>query len=408
MHRFSVLDLYAGSGGLSLGFSMARSPGFIFELAVANDIDRNAISTYKKNHPSVNTVLGDLALENTKKEISRTVEKTTGRRTVDLVIGGPPCKGFSSANRMTRNNLNPLNDLALHFATMVGRMNPFAFVMENVPGMTSLQGGRILDAVTDKLYKKGYKNVEYFVLNSADYGVPQRRKRMFLIGSKSQSRVEPPKKTHRAPEDAGMDTTLEPYVTAGDAIGNDLPAIPAGSVSPSSDKYTCAPKTELQDYLRLNAKSVKNHFATVSNDLVIKRFKHVPRGGNWLDVPERLMKAKGKYKNLNNMHSIIYRRLNPKEPSVTVTNFRKAMLIHPTQHRLLSVREAARIQTFPDRYEFEGKLGSMQQQVSDAVPVKLAESVANAVLVHMKAHVQYAKTKPRLARQISQICRRSQ
>lgn len=395
MHRLSVLDLYSGPGGLSLGFSRAKSTGFGFMIAVASDMDRDAIATYKKNHPGTHAVLGDLTAEETKVKISRAVEKLTGRKTVDLVIGGPPCKGFSSANRMTRNNSNPLNDLALHFAEMVERMNPFAFVMENVPGMISLQSGRILDAVKEKLREQDYENTDHFVLNSADYGVPQKRQRMFLMGSKSRVRMGPPEKTHGELDDVRTDPTLKPYVTAGDAIGDDLPAIPECTAFPPSDEYTGVPKTEMQSYLRSGTRRAKNHCTTVSRSLTVRRFRHVPQGGNWLDIPEHLMKVEGKYENLDNMHSIIYRRLNPAEPSVTVTNFRKAMLIHPVQNRLLSVREAARIQTFPDRYEFEGRLGSIQQQVSDAVPVKLAEAVANTVLAHMKSHIRYAEVRSR-------------
>ena len=386
MHQFSVLDLYAGSGGLSLGFSRARSPGFRFRIVVANDKDRDAVATYEKNHAGTNTVLGDLTSEAVKRKITRAVEETTNRKTVDLVIGGPPCKGFSSANRMTRDDSNPLNGLASHFAEMVRRMEPFAFVMENVPGMLSLRGGRILETVKDDLHKHGYENTDYYVLNAADYGVPQKRLRVFLMGSKSPMCIKPPKKTHGTLKDTRLDPALKPYVTAGDAIG-DLLDIPDG--------MACVPEAEIRDALRRNWKRQKNHRATVSSKLVVERFRHIPQGGNWRNIPEELMKAGGKYRNLDNMHSMIYKRLDPKEPSVTVTNFRKAMLIHPWQDRLLSVREAARIQTFPDYYEFEGGLASMQQQVSDAVPVNLAESVANAVLVHMKAHVRYARAELR-------------
>ena len=145
----------------------------------------------------MNAILGDLTTEEAKVEIACAVEKATNCKTVDLVIGGPPCKGFSSANRMTRDDSNPLNNLALYFAEMVRRMNPFAFVMENVPGMLSLHGGRILGAVKDDLRKQGYENTDHCVLNAADYGVPQKRMRMFLMGSKSQMRIEPPKKNAR-------------------------------------------------------------------------------------------------------------------------------------------------------------------------------------------------------------------
>ena len=400
MPRFTVLDLYSGPGGLSLGFSKAKSPGFEFRTVAANDVDQNAVATYKKNHPGVNTVLGDLTSEDIKKDIVRTVEKVTGRTTVDLVIGGPPCKGFSSANRMTRNDSNPLNNLALHFAEMVERTDPYAFVMENVPGMLSLHGGRILEDVEERLRSHGYNNTDHCVLDSADYGVPQRRRRLFLMGSKSPFHIVPPKKTHGPPEEDGADLALKPYMTVGDALGRDLRAIPGGMASPPLAGYACAPETELQADLRCDSKGVRNHCATVSSDLVVRRFRHVPQGGNWRNIPRNLMRAEGKYKNLDNIHNIIYRRLNPKEPSVTVTNFRKAMLIHPTQDRLLSVREAARIQTFPDWYEFEGVLCSVQQQVSDAVPVKLAESVANAMLTHMASNIQSVSVGHQQARRV--------
>ena len=376
LHQFSVLDLYAGAGGLSLGFSKAGSPGLGFRVVVASDKDRNAVATYGRNHPQTNAIAGDLTSDSVKGRICRAVEQATSRKTVDLVIGGPPCRGFSFANKVTRDDSNPLNHLPLQFAEMVGRIDPFAFVMENVPGMISLRGGRILEKVKDSLRGYGYKNIRHYVLNAADYGVPQKRLRMFLIGSKSQACVKPPKETHGAPEDARSNPSLEPYVTAGEVIGG-LPRIPEGAAFPSHART--------QD-VRGPGNGVKNHRATASSDLVVRRFRYVPQGGNWRSIPKALMKVGGRYKNLSNVHSTMYKRLDPGKPSVTVVNFRKTMLIHPLQNRVLSVREAARIQTFPDDYEFEGGLHSMQQQVSDAVPVKLAESVANAVLAHMVEH----------------------
>ena len=386
-HQFSVLDLYSGPGGFSLGFSMARSLGFSFKIVAANDVDPNAIATYKKNHPKVNAIHGSLTSEGVKERIIRTIGSETGRKTVDLVIGGPPCKGFSVANKMTRDNTNELNYLAMHFVEMVKRTRPFAFVMENVPGMLSLRGGEILDTVKGELVKEGYENTTHYILDASDYGVPQKRKRMFLIGSLSSEPISMPKKTHGTIHDVQSNPALEEYVTAGDAI-SDLPIIPKGKAFALTDEYACDPKNPFQDELRRDNRVVKNHRATVSNSLVVKRFQHVRQGGNWRNIPKKLMRAEGKYLNLDNMHSMIYKRLDPDKPSVTVTNFRKAMLVHPTQNRLLSVREAARMQTFPDYYEFEGGMNSMQQQVSDAVPVKLARSVANAMLAYMKSRVQ--------------------
>ena len=126
------------------------------------------------------------------------------------------------------------------------------------------------------------------------------------------------------------------------------------------------------------------HVTTKNSELVLKRIHEVPAGGNWKDIPRELMQVDGKYEKIHKAHSMIYRRLIKTEPSVTITNFRKGMIIHPTEHRLFSVREAARIQTFPDSYKFEGGLSSMQQQVSDAVPVFLAKKVAEAVLAHLE------------------------
>ena len=135
--------------------------------------------------------------------------------------------------------------------------------------------------------------------------------------------------------------------------------------------------------MRAKSRSVLNHVVTANAPLVTERMKTVPPGGNWRNVPVELMKVNGKYDRLDLAHSMIYKRLLKNRPSVTITNFRKAMIIHPMQHRLLSVREAARIQTFPDHFEFRGGISNMQQQVSDAVPVMLAKSVGDAVLSHI-------------------------
>ena len=308
--------------------------------------------------------------------------KKTGRSTVDVVIGGPPCKGFSLENKITRNMQNPLNHLVNHYLEMVKRVNPTAFIMENVPGLIAMNDKKFVKSLIQKFKSHGYLNTTSWLLNAADYGVPQFRKRAFVIGSKSNIPIIKPKKTHGTIQEKKINNSLKPYMTLMDAI-SDLPKITPGSAYSSNDNYVSEPKNQFQNKIRKKSRIVKNHIITINKPLIIERIKHVPSGGNWKNIPERLMKVDGNYNKLELAHSMIYKRLLKFEPSITITNFRKGMIIHPSQHRLLSVREAARIQTFPDHFEFKGGLSNMQQQVSDAVPTHLAKAVGNVVLSHL-------------------------
>lgn len=386
MQPFTVLDLYSGPGGLSKGIMNSKFKDLSFDVIVATDYDYNAGETYMANHPTVDFVLGDISLEKTKNKILKTIKNNVGSSKVDVVIGGPPCKGFSKANTLTRNKSNPLNNLPFEFIEMVKKTKPFAFVMENVPGMLSLNDGKVVKNILDNFYQLGYDNTTCWLLDAADYGVPQFRKRTFIVGSKNNSTpLLKPKITH------GADNSLNPHVPLSDAL-SDLPYIPPGKSIPTLPLYRDIPKNKFQAKLRKNLKLVKNHKSTISSDLILRRFKTIPQGGNWKNIPKHLIQVNGKYKNLKNTHGMIYRRLLSSVPSVTITNFRKAMLIHPTQNRLLSVREAARIQTFPDNYVFKGPLHSMQQQVSDAVPLQLSTAVGNSLLKHLHYSLQQIST----------------
>ena len=381
---FNGLELCSGPGGLSEGFMNARYSNSKFFIAVANDADENVSRTYTSNHRNTAFVLGSLISEKTKKNIENAIEDTVGISNLDIVIGGPPCQGFSHANKKTRIISNPLNRLALDFFEMVRRVKPFSFVLENVPGILSMQNGKVIDKIIQNFQSLGYSNTEYWILNAADYGVPQKRKRVFVVGSKNPKKIIPPKPTHDK-------VKSKEYVTVWEAL-SDLPIIHSGEKISSSVKYRHEAKSNLQKELRNRSNIIKNHIVTASNNTVIKRFRCVPQGGNWQDIPKKKMSAKGQYKNMNSTHSGIYKRLSANEPSVTITNFRKSMLIHPTQNRLLSVREAARLQTFPDTFEFHGTLSSMQQQVSDAVPVNLAMAVAKSMLKHMEISLLNIRT----------------
>ena len=368
----TVLDLFSGPGGMSCGIMNAGDHHAGFEVVVANDNDAAVRSTYERNHPDTKFVFGSIAEEKTKADILSSIREQTGRFGVDLVVGGPPCKGFSFENKMTRNMDNPMNHLVMHYVDMIERTRPAAFVMENVPGILAMRGGEVVSTLIQKFRSMGYENAEAWLLNAADYGAPQLRKRTFIVGSRSKEPIRPPKKSR----------TPATYVPLADAIG-DLPKILVGNVSPITDSYACKPKNNFQRSMRAKSRKVVNHIVTKNTPLVTARIKEVPPGGNWNNIPVELMKINGKYARLNLVHSMIYKRLLNDRPSVTITNFRKAMIIHPTQHRLLSVREAARIQTFPDHFEFMGGISNMQQQVSDAVPVILARSVGDAVLSHL-------------------------
>ena len=380
-HDLTVLDLFSGPGGMSQGIKEAKNYNFRFNVIVANDYDKAVRLTYAKNHDDVEFVSGSIVEEETKKDIISAILKATGRSTVDMVVGGPPCKGFSLENKMTRNMKNPMNHLIMHYVEMVRRTKPVAFVMENVPGIFAMRHGKIIQTLIQRFQDMGYHNADAWLLNAADYGIPQARKRAFVVGSKSKIPLSRPIKTHGTKDEVKKDHTLLTRTSVADAL-NDLPRISMGKTCALSDMYAKDPQCEFQRHMRKKSHRVTNHVVTKNTPLVTKRIRTVPSGGNWNNIPVTLMKVRGQYKNLD-AHSMIYRRLVKNEPSITITNFRKAMIIHPTQHRLLSVREAARIQTFPDHFEFEGGISNMQQQVSDAVPVQLAKKVGEVMLHHL-------------------------
>lgn len=396
---FTGLELCSGPGGFSEGFMSAKHNNSEFFIAVANDVDENVSNTYMHNHPGTEFVLGSIISEKTKKNIQNAIKKTTGFSSVDIVIGGPPCQGFSHANKKTRIASNPLNRIALDFFEMVRRVNPFAFVLENVPGILSMQNGKVINKIIQNFQDLGYANVDYWVLDAANYGVPQKRKRVFVVGSKNPTKIQIPEQIHSSQEPTYKNQIIQnhKYLTVWDAL-SDLPIIKPGKKYSVALTYKHNFQNKFQKKIRNGSRIVKNHVVTVNKKEVIHRFSYVPQGGNWQNIPDKIMTQHGQYKDMKNTHSGIYRRLSPREPSVTITNFRKSMLIHPTQNRLLSVREAARLQTFPDTFEFYGPLSSMQQQVSDAVPVNLAKAVAKAMLSHMEkslCHTEISKTRRR-------------
>jgi DNA (cytosine-5)-methyltransferase 1 len=301
--------------------------------------------------------------------LQKEVVKKTGRG-IDVVMGGPPCQGFSRANMRTRSSSNPLNKLVSHFIRAVKGLKPHVAVLENVADLEIFQNRRFVEKLKSQFENTGYQ-VECRVLTASDFGVPQRRRRFFLIAVRDGLPILFPKAT----------VSQDSYITVWDSI-SDLPKLTNGNRV--DDLAYCRNKhlTHYQIMMRKRTNGkVRNNYVSENSDLVIQRYAYIPQGGNWRDIPDHLM---DNYKDKHRCHNYIYRRLREEETSIVITHFRKSMLIHPKQDRGLSVREAARIQSFPDHFIFKGPLISQQQQVANAVPPLLAKAVAQSVKKMLK------------------------
>jgi DNA (cytosine-5)-methyltransferase 1 len=248
--------------------------------------------------------------------------------------------------------------------------------MENVSGMETFEQGSVRDELLENFKKLGYESVS-LILNAADFGVPQNRKRIFFIGNRvghTMSFVDQIKKT-----------SISKPVTVHNAI-SDLPPLENGHLVCKMPYNGRKRKlTAYQSSMRRGMNgSVRNNLVTKNQDLAVKRFKHIGQGENLIALAQRTPKLVANYSKIENCHNWIYLRLPWKRPSVTLNNFRKNMLIHPVQHRGLSVREAARLQSFPDKYVFHGSIGSQQQQVANSVPPLLSKAIASKIIKAMR------------------------
>jgi DNA (cytosine-5)-methyltransferase 1 len=348
------IDLFAGAGGMSLG---ARLAGINVLLAV--ELDRHAAQTYAANHIGTQVFNDDIRRLTTPK-----LRDIFSDRSPTVVFGGPPCQGFSYSNQRTRSPENPENWLFLEFLRIVKVVMPDWVVFENVKGIVDTADGIFLHQVLDRLERLGY-TTRHGLLNAMYFGVPQNRARFFLVGSRHGVAFQMP-----------TPSNLDP-LTVEDAI-SDLPRLENGAFI-SSRPYRYSAKSSYARQLRHRLKTSPNHLVSKNAPSIIKRYEYVPPGGNWASIPARLMRN---YRDRSRCHTGIYYRLKPDEPSVVIGNYRKNMVIHPEQNRGLSVREAARIQSFPDSYEFHGSIGFQQQQVGNAVPPLLARAVFASLLAY--------------------------
>ena len=342
-----AIDLFAGAGGMSVG---ATQVGIDVKLAVESD--RYAARAYLQNHQQCE-VFDDDIRKLTDDKIKRIPHGADGT----VVFGGPPCQGFSYSNTRTRTLGNSDNFLYKEFLRVVTIWQPDFVVFENVQGIVNIAKGWVMHEIID-----GLNNLEYTttwgILNALHFGVPQSRSRFFLIGSRKGPRIDLP-----------LPDTSTP-ITVKEAIA-DLPSITNGEARdwlPYGEPRSSAYAKRLRNRLR----KCSGHLVTNNSSRVLDRYRFIPPGGNWQHIPAKMMEN---YTDRSRCHTGVYYRLRGDQPSVVIGNYRKNMLIHPTDHRGLSVREAARLQSFPDSYQFVGSIGFQQQQVGNAVPPRLAKRV---------------------------------
>ncbi len=340
------IDIFSGAGGLSLGAIWA---GIKIPCAVEKDL--SAAQTYKTNHPETNVFTQDI------REID---PLSLGIKEPFIVFGGPPCQGFSFSNTQTRTLDNDNNSLFKEFIRFVDLLQPKWFLFENVEGILSFNKGETVKQIQKCFEDIGYKIV-FDVLTASNFGVPQNRNRFIMVGN-------------RCGIDFCFPTRKKKSVSVWEAIG-DLPELENGQMAEvlpySSDPSPYAKR------MRGKSKFATQNFVSRNQEYVLERYKYIKPGQNWQAIPEHLMTN---YKNRNNCHSGIYRRLEPDKPSIVISNYRKNMLIHPFQNRGLSVREAARLQSFPDDFIFEGTIMYKQQQIGNAVPPLMAEVIFKQII----------------------------
>ena len=362
----TAIDLFSGAGGLSEGFRQAG-----YQILAANDADTDAANTFKAAHPETKFIEGAIEDISTRTLLSVAALK---KGELDVLIGGPPCQAFSVYNHQ-RGFHDERSGLFREYLRIVAGLMPKVVVLENVTGITSVGDGRAVDEIYHKLSQLGF-HVEHRILKAEEYGVPQERRRIFFIGSRCDRKIEWPEPSCGPPGHLFH----QPYVTVKEAI-SDLPSLAIREGSDESD-YTQAAIYEYQCLMRQGAKKLYNHVAPDLAEINLKRLQYIKPGGSWRDIPTRLLPA-GMKRAKRSDHTKRYGRLHPDGLACTILtkcDLHWGAYIHPSQQRTLTVREAARFQSFPDRFRFYGSRVEQFRQVGNAVPPLLAAAVAHKVL----------------------------
>ena len=323
--NLTYIDLFSGAGGFSLGFD---NKGFKNVFSI--DIEPSFCKTYEHNFPNHNLIQKDIC-DLTDSELQYLKEYDE----INVIIGGPPCQGFSIAGNIGRKFIDdPRNRLFKEFVRVVKVIKPKFFVMENVARLYSHNKGKTREEIISDFEKLGY-TVACKILNSADYGVPQIRKRVIFIGSRETTNILFPKKE------------IDEYITVKDALSG-YPKLKSGEES-----------------------SIPNHIAMSHSEQMLNKMSFVSDGGNRNEIPVQIRPKSGDVRK--------YIKYSSNKPSVCVTgDMRK--IFHYEQNRALTVRELAKLQSFPDDFIFKGNRISQQQQVGNSVPPKMAEAIANVII----------------------------
>ena len=348
-NKLKVLDLFSGCGGLSYGFVRAG-----FDVVVGIDNWRDSLITFESNHPGSKGILMDLGNFD-----PENLKKITGK--IDVVVGGPPCQGFSISGK--RNPDDPRNGLYTSFVKTVKQLKPKAFVLENVPNLVAMSGGKIKDKILKDFSSLGYK-VKYKVMLASDYGVPQNRRRVVFVGTLGHNGFIFPKPTF---------SDLKSKVTAGQAISD----LPEESVEDGTENKK-KPASEYQGKMRKKTNKIFNHEITNHDQKTIDIIALVPDGGNYKDLPDHL-------KNTRRVN-IAWTRYSSNKPSFTIDTGHRHHF-HYKWNRIPTVRESARLQSFPDDFVFMGSRTSQYKQVGNAVPPIMAEQIAKALAIALNKKI---------------------
>lgn len=364
-----LIDLFSGAGGMSEGFEQAG-----FTALAANDFDFHSAATYRLNNPGVNFVECSIQDISAKQFMGAAgVEKGE----LDAIIGGPPCQAFSVYNHQ-RGMHDERSGLFREYIRVVEGIKPKFVVLENVTGITSVANGTAVKEIYTSLEKLGY-HVEHRILKAEEFGVPQERRRIFFIGSLERKPILWPEPRYQQPSATMQLWNLPPFVNVWDAIG-DLPALEILQGEEVVD-YLGVTTSEFQKEMRKGAGKLFNHVAPYLAPINIERIKHIPQGGSWRDIPTSLLPAGMKLAKRSD-HTKRYGRLKTDGLASTILtkcDLHWGAFIHPKQERCLTVREAARLQSFPDKIQFSGPRSEQYRQVGNAVPPLLAKAVADCI-----------------------------
>ena len=389
----TFVDLFGAPGGMSLGFKMSgMRPAGAFDLLKAG------IETYRRNFPEVpeeNVACMDLSKDDIKETVASSTSLKPGD--ADVVIGGPPCQGFSTVGRikiasLARNGQrngstnarfvdDERNNLYKSFIELVRHFKPSAVVMENVPGMLSYRNGEVVRQIHEDFTHAGYGGVYHNTLNAADFGVPQMRRRLFFVAIRDGDAFDWPGQTHFS-VDGPHQPSAKKHVTVADAFG-DLPVLERpekrAKQTDSVLKYRNSPMCAYQSWARDGMNALSNNITRWHRKKDVEVFKNMSPGSKWshLSLADRL-----KIGYSNDSFGDKWKRLPTDRPSWTITAHLSRdgyMYIHPTQSRTISVREAARLQSFPDSFKFMGSRGEQFRQIGNAVPPLLALALAKNV-----------------------------